>query len=88
MDDETVVTLQSLSRFSDGLECRGCRPTAASRNQVPLMPIGETRPNHVGRNRNRPESHFRGSFGAVTEAVAEIRSASSSQWSINILDIY
>jgi len=32
--------------------------------------------NYDGRNRNWAESHFRGSFGAVTEAVAEIRSAS------------
>jgi len=41
-----------------------------------VRPLRKLSRNYVGWNRNRAESHFRGSFGVVTEAVAEIRSAS------------
>jgi len=76
--DETAVISQSLSRFIDGPDSRvvhlqyGDMP-----KQVPLTAVAETwHRNHVCRNRNRAEIHFRDSFGAVTEAVAGIRRAS------------
>ena len=64
------LVLQRLSHFSEG-----CRPTAACRNQVLLTAVTETWPK-PRRPKQKPENcHFRGSFGAVTEAVAKIRSA-------------
>ena len=55
-----------------------CPPTPKSGGSCPPRPPVSCAPgrNYDGRNRNWAESHFRGSFGAVTEAVTEIRSAS------------
>jgi len=76
-DDETAVILQSLSHFSDGLESRAVDLRRHAETRFHLRPLRKLGRNAVGRNRNRTESHFRGSFGAVSKAVAEIRSASS-----------
>ena len=76
-NDETAVILQSLSRFSNAPDSRAVDLWEHADTRFHLRPLRKIGRNHVGRNRNMAESHFRGSFGAGKEAVAGIRSASN-----------
>ena len=75
-DDETAVILQS----RDGQDSRAVRLFwRHTKTRFYLRPYRKIGQNHVGRNRNRGESHFSGSFGSVTKAAAKIWSASAQR---------